>query len=119
MLAAILLAILVPGGVYVWMEVCLDRTSHWSMGVVGAIAFNICRLYIGLPYVIMALLMATTIVILELISGLIVNKRLDIWDYTKYKYQYKGQICLRFYLLWLIVMPPVIMLVDSILPRIK
>lgn len=119
MLQVILLSILAPGGIYVWGEVTLDGTSHWSMGVVGAIAFNICRLLIGLPYPMMAILSSIIITVLELTAGLIVNKNHTIWDYRKFKYNFKGQICLRFYLLWLILMPPVIILVDSILPKFK
>ena len=39
---------------------------------------------------------------LELITGLIVNVWLgwDIWDYSDLPYNYKGQICLLYSVLW-------------------
>ena len=121
MIKILLISFLIGGGVYVWMEVMLDRTSHWFMGVAGGTVFIIGRLLLmtDLHWILFALLISLVIMIVELLSGLLINRNHDVWDYRKYKYHFMGQICLRFYFIWLIVMPPVIIAIDSILPRVK
>lgn len=97
------------------IEVLYDGDTHRSMGLVGGLSFTICSMYIGLPYWLMAFLMATTITILEFIAGLIFNREYTIWDYRKMPFNIKGQVCMAFYLIWLIAMPPVIMWLHKIL----
>lgn len=104
------------GLIYIGVEVMYDNTSDRSMGLVGGIAFVLCTYYIGLPYVLMCLLMAVTITSLELIAGLIFNADYSIWDYRNMPLNIKGQVCLPFFLVWAIIMPPVIMWLDKILP---
>lgn len=111
----LILAILSAGGIYVWIEVAWDGTSHWFMGVTGAVAFLICRPFIGLPYVVMAPLMATVIVILELFSGMLINRDYSVWDYRDKPYNIMGHICLQYYLIWMAAMPPLIIGLDWLL----
>ena len=37
----------------------------------------------------------------ELLTGLLVNRRYQIWDYRSAPYNFKGQICLPYTLLWI------------------
>lgn len=105
----------VGGLIYMGIEVLWDNTSHRSMGLVGGLAFVLCGYYIGLPRVLMSFLMATTIVTLELIAGLIWNRDHSIWDYRNMPLNYKGQICLTYYLIWAVLMPFVIVWLDNLL----
>ena len=48
-----------------------------------------------------AVLGALTITGVELLTGLAVNQQHTVWDYTNQPFNFKGQICLGFSLLWL------------------
>lgn len=95
------------GLLYVSMEVLFRGWSHPSMFVVG----GLCVLLIGrldhfapgLPLLAQAFLGAAIITSLELVSGLIVNVGLGmkVWDYSQYRLNFMGQICLPFSLLWI------------------
>ena len=41
------------------------------------------------------------ITFLELLTGLIVNGDHTVWDYREALYNYRGQVCLGFSLLWI------------------
>ena len=45
---------------------------------------------------------AMVITLIELITGVIVNERLNqnVWDYSNLSYNYRGQICLWYSLVW-------------------
>ncbi len=99
------------------IEVLYDNTSHRSMGLVGGIAFVICSYVIKLElsYWINCFIFANVIVALEYISGRIYNKDYQIWDYRKIPFNLHGQICLPFYLIWMVVISPVIMWLDKLI----
>ena len=40
------------------------------------------------------------ITLVELVTGLLVNRDYHVWDYRKLPLNYRGQICLPFTLLW-------------------
>jgi len=105
----------VGGLIYIGIEVMYDNTSDRAMGLVGGLSFVICSSFIGLPYVLMCLLMASTITALELMAGLIFNADYGIWDYRKMPFNIKGQVCLPFFLVWAVLMPPVIVWLDKLL----
>lgn len=48
----------------------------------------------------------------ELIFGLIFNQDYHIWDYSSMMFNYKGQICLGFFFIWMGLSVPVIMFMD-------
>ena len=56
------------------------------------------------------------ITVVELITGLIVNigLKLDVWDYSKYPYNFMGQICVRYTIIWFLISPLAIILDDYI-----
>ena len=51
---------------------------------------------------IIVLISILLLTLLELISGILLDKlfHLRLWDYSKYKYNYKGLICINFSLIW-------------------
>ncbi len=68
----------------------------WSIGMLD-------RAAPGLPLLAQMFLGAAVITGLELLSGLLVNVRLgwNVWDYGALPLNYRGQICLPFFLLWI------------------
>lgn len=103
--------------IYMGIEVLYDNTSDRSMGLVGGIAFVVCSyiLTFNLPYLINCFLFANLIMVMEYIAGKIFNKDYKIWDYRKIPFNFQGQICLPFYLIWMAVISPFIMWIDKII----
>ena len=70
-------------------------------------AGGICFLLLGkirsmrLPAVIKPVAGAAAITGIELGTGLLVNRDYSVWDYRAVPGNYKGQICLPFFLLWI------------------
>lgn len=96
------------GGItYFLMEVMSRGFSHWSMAFVGGIAFIACGLINEIlkwetPLWKQSIIGGLLITLMELISGIIINIifKWDIWDYSDFKFNFLGQICLRYSLIW-------------------
>jgi uncharacterized membrane protein len=106
--------LLLTGGVgYCALEILFRGRTHPSMALCGAICFFlIYRLNEEQPTLILplrALLSASLITGVELISGCILNLwlGLDVWDYSTLPYHLWGQICLPFFIIWAILCVPV------------
>ena len=58
-----------------------------------------------------------TITLLELVMGIIVNIKLhwNIWDYSDMPINFKGQVCLTFSLMWILLSGVIIVVDDYIL----
>lgn len=117
------LVLLVIGGlVYVFMELLFRGYSHISMFFVGGTAFVLIGEINEIPYLkdyplfFQMLAGSLIITILELCSGYILNIKLglDIWNYSSLPFNYKGQICLYFSILWFFVSLIAILLDDYI-----
>ncbi len=103
---------LTGGIIYFYFEIFARGYSHISMFVLGGLCFLLvgeigtsilksrCSLFIK---VLMIMIVGTTIItLLELITGLVVNvlMGLNVWSYENMKYNYLGQICVIYSLLW-------------------
>ena len=95
------------GLVYYLIEILWRGYSHWTMIILGGLCFVAVGLINNiLPWnmviELQALIGAVLITSLEFIVGLIVNVNLgwDIWDYSNVPFNFLGQICLPFSLLW-------------------
>ena len=94
--------------------------SHWTMTIDGGLCFLgiilICQnMHINFIYkVLCSSLLITTV---ELVSGLIVNKLLNwqIWDYSVLPFNFMGQICLRYCLLWIAFSIPLVAIIQTFL----
>lgn len=104
---------------YFMLEVSYRGWSHWSMFLLGGTCFvclgsinNILDWNTSLTY--QAFLGASIITVLEYITGYIVNIRLqwDVWDYSDMFLNLHGQVCLPFFLIWLVVSVVAIVLDD-------
>lgn len=91
------------GTAYMILEFAWRGWSHPSMFLLGGVCFlligGIRRLHISLS--LRLVLCAAGITALELLTGLLVNRSFQVWDYRAMPLNYLGQICLPFSLLWI------------------
>lgn len=97
----------IGGLIYIMIELLYRGDTHWSMAIVGGVAFICCGLineviHWETPLWKQALAGGGIITLLEFFSGILINLILkwDVWDYTNYRWNLLGQICLPFSILW-------------------
>lgn len=103
---------LTGGIVYFYFEIFVRGYSHLSMLLLGGVCFycvgrcGSCVLMMKktLWFRILMIMFISAVIItsLEFITGLIVNVSLNlyVWDYSRQKYNFMGQICLIYSMLW-------------------
>jgi len=111
---------IIGGFVYFFIELLWRGYSHWTMMIVGGIAFillgqiNSRYLEWEMPFVEQMFISGFVITTVEFIAGLILNiwLKFDIWDYSEIKYNLLGQVCLSYFALWQFLSPVGIILHD-------
>ena len=95
------------GGIgYAIIELLWRRKTHWSMVVAGGVCFvffsEISKKHKNEPLLFKAALGALGVTGVELIFGIIFNKilKMDVWDYSDEAFNFLGQICPLFTLMW-------------------
>ena len=95
----------IGGTVYMLVEFAFRGWSHGSMFLAGGTCFlllgKLMRIQPRLPLIPRVLLGAVVITAVELAAGLLVNREYRIWDYRSTPFNFHGQICLPFSLLWI------------------
>lgn len=92
--------------------------THWTMALVGGIALttviDVNIIFKKVPLIFRAIVATLSVTLIELISGLIINKwlQLKVWDYTNSPYNICGQICLKFSIYWFLLCTTVIILFE-------
>ncbi len=114
------------GGIgYALIEILWRRKTHWTMAVTGGTAFvSLFRFYKKfsnmkmLPKCISGSMIITA---MEFCCGCIVNLKckLNVWDYSKCRFNIKGQICPFYSILWALLCIPVSKLCSSICQKTK
>lgn len=93
------------GTAYMLLEFCWRGRSDGSMFLLGGACFLIVGGKIAamtrLPLALRLVVGALTITVLELLAGLLVNRNYNVWDYRSMPFQFMGQICLSYTLLWI------------------
>lgn len=88
---------------YVGLELLWRGRSHISMFLAGGVAFlflgRLRRLPVSVP--VRMTVGAAMITAVEYVTGLLVNQDYRVWDYRGLPYNYQGQVCLIYCLLWL------------------
>ncbi|MGN6715518.1 putative ABC transporter permease [Anaerocolumna jejuensis] len=97
----------IGGSIYYAIEVLWRGHSHWAMFILGGLCFLLIgalnELYTWDMALISQMFISSLIItLLELITGLIVNIGLGwgVWDYSRMPYNFYGQICLLYTVLW-------------------
>ena len=99
----------VIGGLgYNLIELLWRRRTHWSMFLVGGACFQLIGQVgrrVRAPLAVKSGLCALGITAVELISGCILNLglKLNVWDYSHNKWNIKGQVCMLYSVLWLLL----------------
>lgn len=95
----------IGGAAYMILEFLWRGRSHGSMFLLGGLCFllvgQLCRSFPRLPLAVRLVLCSAMITALELAAGLLVNRDFSVWDYRRQPYNFLGQICLSFSLLWI------------------
>ena len=93
------------GTAYMTLEFLWRGRSHGSMFVLGGACFlligKLSVLLKRVPLVFRLMASSALITVLELVTGLLVNRDHTVWDYRNVSYNFLGQICLPFSLLWI------------------
>lgn len=107
---------------YYFIEILWNGTSHISMFIPGGLSFVfiglISEYYSKSKKSILKVLVISCLLItvIELIFGIIYNKalNLDIWDYSGIRFNFMGQICLKYSIYWFFLSLPAILLYDYV-----
>ena len=102
-----LVLFLIGGITYYFIEIAYRGYSHFSMIIVG----GLCFILIGsinefsnkeIPLLLQMFISVIIINIVELISGIIINRilLLNVWDYSQLRFNFLGQISLNSSIAW-------------------
>lgn len=108
------------GRLYTWIELLWRGYTHWTMFILGGGCFVVLGLLneYKIPWhwclLRQAIAGACIVTIFEFIAGCIVNLWLDwqVWDYSDLPFNFLGQICLYYFLLWIPLSAAAIILDD-------
>ena len=91
------------GCLYVGLELLWRQRSHWSMFLAGGACFVILGQLKNLRLSLLprAGVGALAITLVELLTGLLVNRSYRVWDYRHLPGNLWGQICPLFTLIWI------------------
>lgn len=106
----LIILFIIGGTIYVSLELLFRGRSHISMFILGGFCFVLIggiNNYISweMPLILQMIIGAAVITTLEFITGYIVNIKLglNVWDYSNQPLNIKGQICLLFSFLWMLI----------------
>ena len=106
------------GGAYVALELLYRSRSHISMFLAGGTSLLLLgalnRTEPRLPLPFRAVAGAGIITMVELAAGLLFNRDYQVWDYRGLPWNWLGQICPQFSLLWIGAAALVLLIYDSI-----
>jgi len=93
------------GAGYVGLEFLWRGRSHISMFLAGGLCFlllgKLSEVKPRLPWPLRCLVGAGIITVVELAAGLLANRNYEVWDYRQLPFNYHGQVCLLYSLLWI------------------
>lgn len=101
---------------YCVLELVWRGYSHWTMTVAGGICFLAMYLIDGgkreLSLIKKSVISALVVTSVEFAVGCVVNLLLGwrVWDYSDLPFSIMGQVCLGFFLLWLLLSFPALLL---------
>ena len=103
----------VGGILYGLLEILWRRHTHWSMILTGGICFTVLyRIFRHLTICSLWLkccIGSTVITLAEFFSGFLFNYclKLNVWDYSKLRFNFCGQVCVLYSILWGLLTIPI------------
>ena len=97
---------LIGGAGYALIELLWRGRTHWTMVLSGGISFMlfsyITVIFADNSLLLKAALSALSVTVVELVFGVVFNVILGmkVWDYSNVPFNFLGQICPRFTLMW-------------------
>ena len=92
------------GTAYMLLEFAWRGRSDGSMFLLGGACFLVIgklgHLLGRVSAALRAVVSACAVTGMELLAGLVVNRRYRVWDYRRLRWNYRGQICLLYALFW-------------------
>lgn len=114
-----LILILIGGLIYSLVEIIYRGYTHWTMILVGGLAFYLIgclneHISWNMPLYQQMAIGSIIITLLEFVAGIIVNIILqwNVWDYSNVPFNILGQICLPFSIIWFFLSFPAIVVDD-------
>lgn len=93
------------GAGYVGLEFLWRGRSHISMFLAGGVCFlllgKLSEVKPRLPLALRCVVGAGIITSVELAAGLLANRSYQVWDYRHMPFNFHGQVCLIYSLLWI------------------
>lgn len=115
------LAIFLTGGlVYYFLEIFTRGYSHFSMIICGGLCMVACgalnQIFPKMPIALQMVLSGIIITGIEFTTGIIVNVilKIGVWDYSYMPFNFMGQICLLYTILWIAISLLIIFVDDGI-----
>lgn len=115
----------VGGSAYGLIEILWRRYTHWSMVLTGGVCFSglyhiydkLCNCALWKKCVIGGCFITAV----EFCVGFIVNikARLHVWDYSRLPLNIRGQVCLPYSILWMLLCAPVSVLCSYFRSRLN
>lgn len=105
---------------YGLLEIFWRGYTHWSMILTGGVVFTTMaklRNVLGRTTIFENCLAGTEMItITEFMVGQVVNIRhaLNVWDYSKEKGNFCGQICMKYACLWFLLSGPAMLIAEKI-----
>ncbi len=103
------------GSFYYLLEILWRGHSHWSMFIAGGTCFLAIdmlnsKLAAKTPFWLRCTLGAAIITAIEFVVGCCVNLWADwhVWDYSRFRFNFLGQICLVYTVIWFFLSAPLI-----------
>ena len=115
---------LLGGAAYMMIELLWRRRTHWSMGVLGGLAFLLLFLVfsrIGAGrFIVKGAIGAVLITALEFLTGAVVNVKYgwNVWDYSALRFNLYGQVCLLYSALWFLLSIGIALIVQAAAPLV-
>lgn len=94
------------GSIYILLEKLVRKRTHYSMFIAGGLALSLIDLLrrrwnaFASKKILQISVGGALITLIELIIGVLFNRKYRVWDYRTKPFNFKGQICPRFSLLW-------------------
>lgn len=94
------------GSIYILLEKLVRGRTHYSMFIAGGLALSLTDFLrrkwnaFASKKLLQIAVGGALITLIELVTGVLFNKKYNVWDYRTKPLNFKGQICPHYSLLW-------------------